>query len=76
MGATAEQLVTRLRTTFESGRTRDLDWRREQLQGLARMLRDNEGAFLDALSSDLGKPRFEAWAGDLAASAREADHLR
>jgi aldehyde dehydrogenase (NAD+) len=74
--ATTEQVVGRLRTTFESGRTRDLDWRRQQLQALARMLTDNEDALLAALAADLGKPRFEAWAGDIAASAGEADHLR
>jgi aldehyde dehydrogenase (NAD+) len=72
----AEQLVTRLRTTFESGRTRDLDWRRDQLGALSRMLTDNEDAILAALAEDLGKPRFEAWAGDVAASVNEADHLR
>jgi aldehyde dehydrogenase (NAD+) len=74
--ASAEQLVTRLRTTFESGRTLDLDWRRDQLRALAKMLTDNEDAILAALAEDLGKPRFEAWAGDVAASANEADHLR
>lgn len=76
MSAAAEHLVTRLRTTFETGRTRDLDWRREQLRALSRMLTDNEQAILTALADDLGKPRFEAWAGDVAASANEADHLR
>jgi aldehyde dehydrogenase (NAD+) len=74
--ASAEQLVTRLRATFESGRTRDLDWRRDQLHALSRMLTDNEDAILDALAKDLGKPRFEGWAGDIAASVNEADHLR
>jgi aldehyde dehydrogenase (NAD+) len=72
----AEQLVSRLRTTYESGVTRDLGWRREQLAALSRMLRDNEEPILDALAKDLGKPRFEAWAGDVASSATEADHLR
>jgi len=76
LSASAEQLVSRLRTTFESGRTRDLDWRREQLRSLSRMLTDHEEAILAALAEDLGKPRFEAWAGDIAASAGEADHLR
>ncbi|WP_183093822.1 aldehyde dehydrogenase family protein [Nocardioides stalactiti] len=74
--ASAEELVRRLRTTFESGRTRDLDWRREQLAALSQMLRDNEEDLLAALAQDLGKPRWEAWAGDIAASASEADHLR
>ncbi|KRA38881.1 MULTISPECIES: aldehyde dehydrogenase family protein [unclassified Nocardioides] len=72
----AETLVARLRETFDSGRTRDLDWRRDQLGVLARMLRENEEALLAALAEDLGKPRFEAWAGDVASSASEADHLR
>lgn len=76
MSAAAEQLVSRLRATFEYGRTRDLDWRRDQLGALSRMLTDNEDAILAALAEDLGKPRFEAWAGDVAASANEADHLR
>lgn len=74
--ATAQQIVDRLRTTYRSGRTRDLDWRREQLGALSRMLTENEEAILAALAQDLGKPRFEAWAGDIAASAGEADHLR
>ena len=74
--ASAEQLVSRLRATYRSGVTRDLDWRREQLAALSRMLRDNEEPILDALAQDLGKPRFEAWAGDVASSATEADHLR
>ena len=76
MSASPEQTVTRLRATFESGRTRDLGWRRDQLRALSRMLTDNEEPLLAALSADLGKPRFEAWAGDIAASAGEAEHLR
>ncbi len=76
MPESAERLVHRLRTTYSSGRTRDLDWRRRQLQRLSAMLRDHEDAILAALADDLGKPRFEAWAGDIAASAHEADHLR
>ncbi|KAA1419293.1 aldehyde dehydrogenase family protein [Nocardioides humilatus] len=76
MVESAEQLVTRLRRTFESGRTRDLDWRRRQLRGLSQLLADNEEQILAALAEDLGKPRFEAWAGDIAASIGEADHLR
>jgi aldehyde dehydrogenase (NAD+) len=73
---TADEVVSRLRATFGTGRTRDLNWRRAQLVALARMLRENEEDLLAALAEDLGKPRFEAWAGDIAASAGEADHLR
>lgn len=73
---TAQHIVERLRATFASGRTRDLDWRREQLAALAQLLRENEDAILDALRADLGKPEYEAWAGDIASSATEADYLR
>lgn len=72
----ARDLVDGLRSAFVAGRTRDLDWRRAQLAALSRMLTENEDALLAALAADLGKPRFEAWAGDLAAAAGEADHLR
>lgn len=71
-----EQLVRALRTGFESGLTRNLQWRREQLAALSRMLRENEQAILDALQDDLGKPRFEAWAADISASTAEVDYLR
>ncbi|MFC7506149.1 hypothetical protein, partial [Nocardioides sp. GCM10030258] len=68
-----EQLVARLRRTLDSGRTRDLDWRRAQLLALSQMLTENKDALVGALAEDLGKPRFEAWAGDVASSASEAD---
>lgn len=76
MGTGADEVVSRLRATFETGRTRDLDWRRNQLSALSRMLTENERPILEALAADLGKPWFEAWAGDVAASANEADYLR
>ena len=71
MPESAELLVSRLRDTFNSGVTRDLDWRRAQLAALSAMLRENEELILAALAADLGKPRFEAWAGDVASSATE-----
>lgn len=72
----AHELVERLRTTYDAGRTHDLDWRRGQLAALSQMLRQNEDALLHALQQDLGKPWFEAWVGDVSASIKEADHLR
>jgi aldehyde dehydrogenase (NAD+) len=68
-------LVERLRSTFASGRTRPVEWRRAQLDALARMLTENEDVLLAALADDLGKPRYEAWAGDIAASVSEANYL-
>jgi aldehyde dehydrogenase (NAD+) len=73
-------LVGRLRATFDAGTTRSLDWRREQLKGLRKMLTEREGELLDALAADLGKPRLEAWATDVGFVLNEVDlalkHLR
>jgi len=71
----ATQLVERLRGTFDSGRTRSVDWRRAQLNALAAMLSENEEAILDALVTDMGKVPFEAWAGDIASSITETKYL-
>ncbi len=57
--------VKRLRASFESGRTRPLEWRREQLSRLDAMLREQEDVLLGALAADLGKPATEAYAADV-----------
>jgi aldehyde dehydrogenase (NAD+) len=52
-------VVQDLRNTFNSGRTRPIEWRQQQLKAVKRMVRANEKAFCDALNKDLGKPHFE-----------------
>ena len=47
--------VRRLRATFATGRTRSVQWRKEQLRALGRMLSDNETAIAAALEQDLGR---------------------
>jgi len=69
-------LVRTLRSTFDSGRTRDIAWRRRQLDGLLRMLEVREDIFLEALATDLGRPRFEGWLADLRATALDIADLR
>ena len=49
-----------LRAKFDSGRTRSLDWRTRQLQGLIRMYEENAAALAKALHKDLRKPLTEA----------------
>ncbi|MGA8986686.1 aldehyde dehydrogenase family protein [Aeromicrobium sp.] len=77
-GATeASAVATRLRTTFASGRTRPVQWRQEQLEGLLRLLSEHEDELVAALGADLGRAPFEAWAADLRATGREVeDQLR
>jgi aldehyde dehydrogenase (NAD+) len=58
-------LVKGLRASFDSGRTRPLEWRRGQLQQMRAMLQEQEAALLGALAADLGKPATEAYAADV-----------
>jgi aldehyde dehydrogenase (NAD+) len=60
-----------LRATFVTGLTRPLDWRREQLDGLVRLLREEAGTLTDAMAADLGKPELEGWLTDVAAVRRD-----
>ncbi len=64
--------VRRLRETFKSGRTRSLEWRKQQLQALEKMMVENEAAVAAALEQDLGRKPFEAWLADIASTAGEA----
>jgi len=68
------KLVATLREAFESGRTRPIEWRRQQLQRMKAMLEEREADFLDALAADLGKPRLEGWASDIGIVINEVEH--
>ncbi|MFC4499616.1 MULTISPECIES: aldehyde dehydrogenase family protein [Streptomyces] len=57
---TAAEVVGRLRATFNTGVTRPLDWRVDQLQRLRALLVENEQELLDALWADLRKNAAEA----------------
>ena len=64
--------IARLRHTFDSGRTLDVDWRRTQLRALATMLVDNAEAIVDAVSADLRRAPFETWLAEILATVNEA----
>ncbi|WP_370333637.1 aldehyde dehydrogenase family protein [Mycolicibacterium hippocampi] len=65
-------VVSRLRQTFATGRTRSVEWRKQQLRGLERLMTENEAAIADALDKDLGRSPFEAWLAAVASTAGEA----
>jgi aldehyde dehydrogenase (NAD+) len=65
-------VVARLRDTFATGRTRDVQWRRTQLQRLEQMMNENETQIATALAADLDRKPFEAWLADSAGTAAEA----
>ncbi|TDT97895.1 aldehyde dehydrogenase (NAD+) [Streptomyces sp. 846.5] len=56
----AAEVVGRLRATFNTGVTRPLDWRIDQLQRLRALLVENEQELLGALWADLRKNAAEA----------------
>jgi aldehyde dehydrogenase (NAD+) len=64
--------VARLRKTYATGRTRDLEWRKRQLLQLAKLMEENEPAIAAALVQDLDRNPFEAYIADVATTAGEA----
>ena len=61
-GADFSTLFADVTATFNSGKTRDLDWRRKQLKAVQRMLKDCESELFEALRADLGKSALESFA--------------
>ena len=54
-----------LRSTFRTGKTKDLAWRKWQLKQCWWMIEDNEKAFIDALKTDLHRHAFESMMMDI-----------
>jgi aldehyde dehydrogenase (NAD+) len=71
-GSDIAKTVARLRQTFATGRTRNVEWRKEQLNALKRLMVENETKVADALDKDLGRSPFEAWLADVASTTGEA----
>lgn len=66
--------VQGLRGSFNTGRTRPLEWRRGQLKAVRRMLVENRNAWRDALYADLGKSGTESDLTEIGILIREVDH--
>ena len=69
------ELVDSVRATFDSGRTRPMAWRRRQLEGLLRMMKEHESDFVDAVKADLGRPVMEAFAADIGHARLQIKHV-
>lgn len=68
------ELLGRLRDTFASGRTRPVEWRKDQLKALLTMLSDHEDAFVSTIAEDLGRPVAEAFGADIGHSRLHIKH--
>lgn len=67
-------IVNRLRNTYNTGKTRSVQWRIQQLQQVKKMTMDNEDKIREALQADLGKCQLEAWMAEISYISTEVDH--
>ncbi|MFD4542639.1 aldehyde dehydrogenase family protein [Streptomyces bauhiniae] len=70
----AADTVARLRGTFRTGRTKSVEWRKEQLRRLRAMLTEHGDDLAAALHADLGKSATEAHRTEIDFTVREIDH--
>jgi len=70
-----DQQVNQHNTYFASNKTRDIQWRREQLQQIKLLVNENESAFLAALKSDLAKPALESWITEISYVTGDVEHV-
>ncbi|CAH2089350.1 unnamed protein product [Euphydryas editha] len=54
------EIIQEAHNTFNSGKTKPLEWRKKQLQNLLRMYEENKNAMIDALAKDLRRCKMEA----------------
>jgi len=69
------QTMTQLRAFFDSGKTRNIDFRIAQLKKLKEGIRKYEPAIMASLYDDLRKPPFESYASEIGILYTEIDHM-
>ncbi|MEU9114967.1 aldehyde dehydrogenase family protein [Streptomyces sp. NPDC048483] len=67
-------VAARLRTSFDSGRTKPLAWRLGRLSALRALLTEQSDVLLAALHADLGKGPTEAYRTEIGFTLNELDH--
>ncbi|GAA5872194.1 hypothetical protein JCM8547_003829 [Rhodosporidiobolus lusitaniae] len=60
---------------FMSGKTRDVEWRKQQVRQLGLLLQDNTSLFVEALQADLSRPGFETITGELEPVKNEVNEV-
>lgn len=68
-------LVKELRAAFDSGKTRPIAWRLQQIAGLGRLVREREAEIGEALAADVGKPRLESFIAEINYVRADAEHV-
>ncbi len=68
-------IVRAQRDYFNTGATKPLAFRKEQLKKLKNAIRKHEQALLAALKTDLNKPELESYATEIEVTVAEIDHI-
>lgn len=68
------KILSRMRQYFNSGLTRPVSFRIEQLKKLKKVIRSHEDEIIDALRKDMKKPPFESYASEIGFLYLEIEH--
>ncbi|MEH6386140.1 MAG: aldehyde dehydrogenase family protein [Colwellia sp.] len=68
-------IITKHHQYFDTNITRDISWRKQQLQAIKRLVIENEAQLLKALQEDLAKPTLEAWITEISYVTSDVDHV-
>ncbi|CAH1437971.1 unnamed protein product [Lactuca virosa] len=69
-----EEELQEVRDTFNSGKTREISWRKSQLQAILSLLKERESDIFKALNQDLGKHHVEAFRDEIGTVAKSAKY--
>ncbi|XP_011883251.1 PREDICTED: aldehyde dehydrogenase, dimeric NADP-preferring isoform X3 [Vollenhovia emeryi] len=69
------EVVQQSRDTFNSGKTRPLEWRIKQLKQLIRMLTETSSEMVEALATDLHRSKFETFALEIDYTIQEVKYM-
>lgn len=70
----AADLVNKQRQFFNTGKTKDVEFRIQQLKKLRQLIVDNEQGIMDALKKDLNKSPMEAYGTEIGFMIADIDH--
>lgn len=70
----AKHLVDKQRQFFNSGKTKSIEFRIEQLKKIKQLILDNESKIKEALYKDLHKSNFEAYGTEVGFVLKDIDH--
>ncbi len=54
-----ENIFQDLRTSFNTGKTKSIAWRKQQIEQLYKMCNEQKGLFASATNADFHRPNFE-----------------